>query len=102
MITICNYDNTKLKNEMYNVTKNNKINKILIGPESIYVTILLSNYYNIPCICNALTYSPYSNDAYSNDAYSNDAYSITNNNYDINKISKEYTKKIMNNFISIF
>ena len=90
-ITICNYDNTILKNEMYNITKNNKTNKIIIGPESIYITILLSNYYNIPCICNTLNYKP----------YSSDTHNIINND-NINKISKEDTKKIMNNFMLLF
>ena len=29
----------------------NKNNKILFGSESIYITILLSNYFNIPSLC---------------------------------------------------
>jgi hypothetical protein len=80
-ITICKYDNTNLKNEIYDLTKSYKKDKILIGPESIYISILLSNYYNIPCICNAFIYNECSND---------------------NKISKECIKNIINNFILLF
>ena len=59
-ITITNYDTTKAKaitNEtitttdaMQNTFGNHSINKILTGSESIYIAILLSNYFNIQCI----------------------------------------------------
>jgi hypothetical protein len=82
-ITINSYDNMELKNESYDIIKKNNNNKILIGPESIYITILLSNYFNIPSICNGMTYN----------------YDPGN---DINKISKDDGKKIMTHFISLF
>ena len=47
----------ELKNKIYDMTIKSGSDKILIGPESIYITILLSNYFNIPCICNAMTYN---------------------------------------------
>ena len=85
-ITIYSYDNMELKNEVYDMTIKNSNDKILIGPESIYVTILLSNYFNIPSICNAMTYGMNSN-------------SITN---DINKLTKDDSKKLVTSFMSLF
>jgi hypothetical protein len=61
-ITITNYDTTKARvitnttitttttNAMQNTFGNHSINKILTGNESIYIAILLSNYFNIQCI----------------------------------------------------
>ena len=52
-ITINDYD---IKTFTGNLQKQdnayvNKNNKILFGSESIYITILLSNYFNIPSLC---------------------------------------------------
>lgn len=59
-ITINNYDTTKAITNtnttitttyaIHNTSGNNNINKILTGNESIYVTFLLSNYFNIPSV----------------------------------------------------
>jgi len=94
-IAIANYDSTNLKNEIYDIVKNDKNNKILIGSESIYITILLSNYFNIPCLCIASTYSEHNDDIY------NIINSESKNNK-LNKSQKENINKIVKNFISIF
>ena len=57
-ITITNYDTTKATaitketttDAIQNTFRKNNVNKILTGNESIYIAILLSNYFNIPCI----------------------------------------------------
>jgi hypothetical protein len=72
----------ELKNKIYDMTLKNNTEKILIGSESIYITMLLSNYFNIPSICNTMTYNP---------EYKNN-----------NKIQKDDNKKIMTNFMSLF
>ena len=58
-ITI-NNSNTKLNNLMSRTTSNtsqaNNADKILTGPESIYITFLLSNYFSIPCVTLGVTY----------------------------------------------
>ena len=69
-VTINNFDTTKVELvELENITQNtfnndniNKINKILTGNESIYVAILLSNHFNIPCVTLGVTYNQ-SNDS---------------------------------------
>jgi hypothetical protein len=80
----------ELKNKIYDMTIKSGSDKILIGPESIYITILLSNYFNIPCICNTMTYNDITN--------TND----TNDTNDTNKLTKDDSKKIMTSFISLF
>ena len=62
-------------------------NKILTGRESIYITFLLSNYFNIPCTAMCITYSE------------ND---ISNNTSDSNKLLKNVSDKIINTAFSIF
>lgn len=94
-ITITNYDSTNFKNEIYDIVKNDKTNKILIGSESIYITILLSNYFNIPCLCLTTTY---------NDSIDN-IYNIINSvneNNKLNKSQKENINKLATNFTSLF
>ena len=67
-VTINNYNTTKV--ELTNIAditpqntfKTDSVNKILTSNESIYVAILLSNYFNIPCITLGGTYSE-SNDS---------------------------------------
>jgi hypothetical protein len=56
-ITINNYDTTKAgakvtvtTDSIQNTLGKNNVNKILTGNESIYVTFLLSNYFNIPSV----------------------------------------------------
>ena len=83
-VTINNYDNTKLKYEMHDTSKKNSVNKLFIGSESIYVTIFLSNYFNIPSVCLGSVYS------------------LDNNDVDTNKMSIGNEKKIMTSFLSIF
>jgi len=95
-VTIYNYDSMELKNKMYDMTLKNNTDKILIGPESIYITMLLSNYFNIPSVCNTMTYNPeYKN----NTGNTGNTSSTINNN---NKIQKDDNKKIMTNFMSLF
>jgi hypothetical protein len=94
-ITICNYDNTNLKNEIYEIIKNDRTNKIVIGPESIYVTILLSNYFNIPSMCIASTYSENNDDIYN-------IINTESKNNKLNKSQKENINKIIINFTSLF
>jgi len=83
-VTINNYDNTKVKYEMHDTSEKNNVNKLFIGSESIYVTILLSNYFNIPNVCLGSVHS------------------LDNNDIDTNNISKDNEKKIMTSFLSIF
>lgn len=58
-ITI-NNSNTKLNNLISRTTSDtsetNNASKILTGPESIYITFLLSNYFSIPCVTLGVTY----------------------------------------------
>jgi hypothetical protein len=98
MITIANYDNTNLKNEKYELIKNDRTNKIIIGSESIYITILLSNYFNIPCLCIASTY----NDNNDNINSINNIINSVNTNNKLNKSQKENIHKIITNFMSLF
>ena len=83
-VTINKYDNTKLKYEMHDTSEKDSVNKLFIGSESIYVTIFLSNYFNIPSVCLGSVYS------------------LDNNDVDTNKISIYNEKKIMTSFLSIF
>lgn len=83
-ISIYDYDNDDLNNDVTDIVynNNNNNNKQLIGPESIYITMLLSNELNIPSICIGLV-----------------------NEKDIdneNKLNKDFEKKIMTTFLSIF
>jgi hypothetical protein len=58
--------------------------------------MLLSNYFNIPSVCNTMTYNPeYKN----NTGNTGNTSSTINNN---NKIQKDDNKKIMTNFMSLF
>jgi hypothetical protein len=54
-----------------------------MGPESIYITMLLSNEFNIPSICIGLV-------------------SEKDKDADDNKLNKDSGKKIMTTFLSIF
>jgi hypothetical protein len=94
-ITITNYDSTNFKNEIYDIVKNDKTNKILIGSESIYITILLSNYFNIPCLCLTTTY----NDSIDN---INNIINSVNKNNKLNKSQKENINNLATNFTSLF
>ncbi len=58
-----NNSNTKLNNLISwttsntpNTSETNNASKILTGPESIYITFLLSNYFSIPCVTLGVTY----------------------------------------------
>ena len=55
-----NNSNTKLNNLMSwaisDTSETNNASKILTGPESIYITFLLSNYFSIPCATLGVTY----------------------------------------------
>lgn len=94
-ITIVKYDSTIFKNEKYELMKNDRTNKIIIGPESIYVTILLSNYFNIPCLCIASTYSEHNDDIYN-------IINTESKNNKLIKSQKENISKIVINFMSVF
>ena len=98
MITITNYNSTNLKNEIYDIVKNDKTNKTLIGSESIYITTLLSNYFNIPCLCIGTTY----NDNNDNINSINNIINSVNTNNKLNKSQKENIHKIITNFMSLF
>ena len=82
-ISIHDYDNSDLNNEVTNIVYDNNNIKQLIGPESIYITMLLSNEFNIPSICIGLVSEKYKD------------------NTD-NKLNKDSEKKIMTTFLSIF
>ena len=69
---------------MHDTSEKDSVNKLFIGSESIYVTIFLSNYFNIPSVCLGSVYS------------------LDNNDVDTNKISIGNEKKIMTSFLSIF
>jgi hypothetical protein len=97
-ITITNYDSTNFKNEIYDIVKNDKNNKKLIGSESIYITILLSNYFNIPCLCLTTTY----NDNIDNINSINNIINSVNTNNKLNKSQKENINKLATNFTSLF
>ena len=94
-ITITNYDTTKVELlELEHITQNtfnndninkiNKINKILTGNESTYVAILLSNYFNIPCVTLGVTYNQ------------------SNNSEESNKSLNKASHKIINTMFSLF
>ena len=95
MITITNYNSTNLKNEIYDIVKNDKTNKTLIGSESIYITTLLSNYFNIPCLCIGTTYNE-------DDLYNNVYTTYNESSSNPKKMQRENLKKIMINFTSLF
>ena len=86
-ITI-NNSNTKLNNLMSwaisDTTETNNASKILTGPESIYITFLLSNYFSIPCVTLGVTYDEQSD--------------LSNSNKQLKKVSD----KIINTMFSIF
>jgi hypothetical protein len=100
-ITITNYNSTNLKNEKYDIVKNDKTNKKLIGSESIYVTILLSNYFNIPCLCLTTTYND-NTDNINNINNINNIINSVNKNSNLNKSQKENINKLATNFTSLF
>ncbi len=80
------------------MVENDKTNKKLIGSESIYVTILLSNYFNIPCLCLTTTY----NDSIDNINNINNIINSVNKNNNLNKSQKENINKLATNFTSLF
>ena len=82
-ISIHEYDNSDLNNEVTNIVYDNNNIKQLVGPESIYITMLLSNEFNIPSICIGLV-------------------SEKDKDTDDNKLNKDSEKKIMTTFLSIF
>jgi hypothetical protein len=94
-ITIFKYDSTNLKNEKYESIKNDRTNKILIGSESIYVTTLLSNYFNIPCLCIGATYSEKNDSVY-------DIINSESSNNMLIKTQRENLNKLMTHISSIF
>ena len=94
-ITIVNYNSTNLKNEIYDIVKNDKTNKTLIGSESIYITTLLSNYFNIPCLCIGTTYNE-------DDLYNNVYTTYNESSSNPKKMQRENLKKIMIKFTSLF
>jgi hypothetical protein len=94
-ITIFKYDSANLKNEKYESIKNDKNNKILIGSESIYVTILLSNYFNIPCLCIGTTYSEKIDNLY-------DIINSESSNNMLIKTQRENLNNLMTHILSIF
>jgi len=55
-----NSNNKKLNNlitsNASNISEASNVNKIFTGPESIYITFLLSNYFSIPCVTLGVTY----------------------------------------------
>jgi hypothetical protein len=90
-ITINNYNNYNNKNlndlimsNTSSTSQANNVNKILTGPESIYITFLLSNYFSIPCTVLCVTYSEKSE--------------LSNSNKQLKKVSD----KIVNTMFSIF
>ena len=82
-----NYNNTNLKeviSNTSNISQASNVNKILTGPESIYITFLLSNYFSIPCVTLGVTYDEQSD--------------LSNSNKQLKKVSD----KIINTMFSIF
>jgi hypothetical protein len=61
--------------------KNYITNKIFIGSESIYLTMMLSNYFNIPNICLGI---------------------VSSSNPITTSVSSQETQRIMNTFLSLF
>ncbi len=59
IITINNLSNSSVKSlignifdgDIDNISSAKNMNKILLGPESIYLTMVLSNYFSIPAMC---------------------------------------------------
>lgn len=89
-ITI-NNSNTKLNNLMSwtisntsNTSETNNASKILTGPESIYITFLLSNYFSIPCVTLGVTYDE------------------SNGSEESTKSLKQVSKKLINAMFSLF
>ena len=90
-ITINNYTNSnnkKLNNlitsNTSNISEASNVNKIFTGPESIYITFLLSNYFSIPCVTLGVTYDEQSD--------------LSNSNKQLKKVSD----KIINTMFSLF
>ena len=86
-----NNSNTKLNNLISwtisntpNTSETNNASKILTGPESIYITFLLSNYFSIPCVTLGVTYDE-----------SNGSEESTNS-------LKQVSKKLINAMFSLF
>ena len=77
-----NNSNTKLNNLISRTTSNtsqaNNADKILTGPESIYVTFLLSNYFSIPCVTLGVTYDESTNSEKSSKLLNQASHKITN------------------------
>jgi hypothetical protein len=89
-----NSNNNKLNNLILSNTPNtsqaNNLNKILTGPESIYITFLLSNYFSIPCVTLGVTYNEQSD------------LSDLSDLSDSKKQLKHISDKIINTMFSIF
>ena len=89
-ITINNYNNynTKLNNLMSwaisDTSETNNASKILTGPESIYITFLLSNYFSIPCVTLGVTYDE------------------SNESEESSKLLNQASNKIINTMFSLF
>ena len=85
-ITI-NNSNTKLNNIISRTTSNtsetNNASKILRGPESIYITFLLSNYFSIPCVTLGVTYDESGDSEESTKSLSQASYKIINTMFSI-------------------
>ena len=82
--------NDLISSNTSNTSQANNVNKILTGPESIYITFLLSNYFSIPCTVLCVTYSE------RNDL--SDLSDLSNSNKQLKKVSD----KIVNTMFSIF
>lgn len=75
-VTINDTKNIHVQKIIDNIlNESNNYNKIFIGSESIYLTMMLSNYFNIPCMCIGI---------------------VSNNNHG------EELQKIVNTFFSLF
>ena len=86
-ITI-NNSNTKLNNlisrTISDTSETNNADKILTGPESIYITFLLSNYFSIPCATLGVTYDE------------------SNESEESSKLLNQASNKIINTMFSLF
>ena len=86
-VTINEYDTVKVNDPFINQENKNQVeniknNKLLFGSESIYITILLSNYFDIPNICLGI---------------------VNEHNKDnSNKLSDKTNDYIVNSFFSMF
>ena len=80
IITIYDYNNSELNNSVTDILQKDINNKLFLGPESIYITMLLSNQLNIPSMCIGLI-------------------GDINHEKDKNYINKDYEIKIITYFL---